>query len=151
MMDAKYVKLLESVIKMLDGREELEVKLHMVCRLLRSSIPGYDWVGFYMVVGDELVLGPFSGAPTEHTNIPFGEGICGQAAERKETYVVPYVSREENYLPCSPLVRSEIVVPIMVDGLIVGELDIDSHGEDTFTPGDREFLEAVCHNVARSL
>jgi len=125
-------------------------KLSEICTLLRCKIPHYDWVGFYIVKGNELVLGPFDGEPTEHVKIHFGEGICGQAAERKETFIVQDVSKETNYLSCSLKVKSEIVVPIFKDGKIVGELDIDSHTLSPFKSEDKEFLENVC-SIASSL
>lgn len=113
--------------------------------LMRNSIPGYDWVGFYLsdpVTPGTLVLGPFSGEPTEHVRIGFGRGICGRAAELGRTLVVDDVSRESEYLACSPEVRSEAVVPVFtVEGAVAGELDIDSHEQAAFTPADREFLE----------
>jgi len=97
--------------------------------LLVENVPHYDWVGFYLVdkAKKELVLGPFVGEPTEHVRIPFGRGICGQAAERRTTFVVQDVSKEGNYLACSPKVKSEIVIPLFKGGEIIGELDIDSH------------------------
>jgi GAF domain-containing protein len=125
----------------------LDHVLGEVCRLLKTEVPHYDWVGFYLTdpaAPRELVLGPFDGAPTEHVRIPFGTGICGQAAEREATFVIQDVRKETNYLSCSPTVRSEIVVPLMKDGRVLGELDIDSHAVAPFTPEDRAFLERVC-------
>ena len=97
----------------------------------------------------ELVLGPCVGTPTDHVKIPFGRGICGQAAEREETFIVQDVSKECNYLSCSISVKAEIVLPIFKDGRIVGELDIDSHRLSPFTDADRGFLEKVCKIVAQ--
>ncbi len=88
------------------------------------------------------------GAPTDHTRIPFGKGICGQAAATENTFIVQDVTLETNYLSCSPDVRSEIVVPILKDGVVVGELDIDSHALAPFTDQDQAFLDAVCAQVA---
>ena len=120
-----------------------------VCRLLKSGVDCYDWVGFYLVEADrELVLGPFAGEPTEHVRIAFGSGICGQAARRKETFLVQDVSCETNYLSCSPNVKAEIVVPILKGGKIAGELDIDSHRLSPFSDLDRDFLERVCRRLA---
>jgi GAF domain-containing protein len=129
-------------------------KLHAVCDMLKSVVPEYDWVGFYLVDGEnkrELVLGPYVGDPTDHVRIPFGQGICGQAAEREETFVVQDVSKEDNYLSCSINVKSEIVVPISKDGEIVGELDIDSHKLSPFTEEDKSFLTKVAELAARVL
>lgn len=124
--------------------------LSALCRFLAERFPRYSWVGFYIVEPGttELVLGPFVGEPTEHVRIPFGRGICGQAAERKETFVVQDVAQETNYLSCSPFVKSEIVIPVFADGAVAAELDIDSHLRGAFTPEDRAFLEAVAEAAA---
>ncbi len=128
-----------------------DAKLHAICALLHQCVAHYDWVGFYLVDPTrerELVLGPFVGAPTEHTRIAFGQGICGQAAETEMTFVIQDVTQETNYLSCSPHVKSEIVVPIFKDSVIVGELDIDSHTLAPFTKDDHVFLEQVAGLVA---
>ncbi|MFW6048564.1 MAG: GAF domain-containing protein [Candidatus Bipolaricaulota bacterium] len=128
-------------------------KLLEVVKLLREEVDHYDWVGFYVASPEdrELSLGPFSGAPTEHTEIVYGEGICGQAAERESTFIVDDVSDENNYLSCSPEVESEIVLPIFSNGDLVGELDIDSHQRGAFTDRDEEFLREVARLVSRLL
>ena len=124
--------------------------LQLICDLLRTEIPHYDWVGFYFRNGDkeELKLGPYSGAPTDHTIIPFGKGICGQVALSNENFVVPDVKAQDNYIACSISVKSEIVVPLFVDGKNIGQIDIDSNTTDPFTDADERFLEFVCHSVA---
>jgi len=126
-------------------------KLQKICNEMKDNITYYDWVGFYLADQSkkELTLGPFSGEPTEHTKIPFGIGICGQAAESREMFVIQDVAKETNYLSCSPKVKSEIVVPILKNDNIVGELDIDSHTISPFTDEDRKFLEQVCNTVAQ--
>jgi GAF domain-containing protein len=121
--------------------------LAAICALLHEEVTHYDWVGFYLVAPDDdrtLILGPYVGAPTDHTRIPFGKGICGQAADTEQPFIVQDVTRETNYLSCSPDVRSEIVIPMMKDGEVIGELDIDSHALAPFTDEDRAFLEQVC-------
>jgi GAF domain-containing protein len=125
-------------------------RLQRLCDLLRDRVPHYDWFGFYLTVPGrrELALGPFSGDPTEHTRIPFGRGICGQAAEREETFVVQDVSAVENYLSCSVHVQSEIVVPVFEDGRVIGEIDIDSHVREPFGDADNLFLESLAEKVA---
>ena len=88
--------------------------LQYICDILINNVSYYDWVGFYLVEGnDNIVLGPFAGEPTVHTKIKFGQGICGQAAKTKKIFIVTDVSKETNYLSCSPAVKSEIVLPIM--------------------------------------
>lgn len=125
-------------------------KMQQLCDFLKQSVPHFDWVGFYLTLpGDRmLVLGPFAGEPTEHTKIPFGRGICGQAAERRETFLVGDVASQTNYLACSVKVKAEIVVPIFRGNRVIGEIDIDSHTRDPFTGSDREFLEALAVRVA---
>jgi GAF domain-containing protein len=139
-------RLLSLAQRIVAGEGGRDAKLQRICELLQQEVDDYDWVGFYLVdsASRELVLGPFVGAPTEHTRIPFGRGICGQAAQRKETFVVQDVTQEGNYLSCSPRVRSEIVVPILKNGQVLGELDIDSHRLSPFDPSDTELLEAIC-------
>ena len=126
-------------------------KLQRLCVLLRDSVPHYQWVGFYLAEPEkrELVLGPFAGEPTEHVRIPYGRGICGQAAERLAPLLVQDVTKESNYLACSAKVKAEIVLPVLKDGRFVAELDIDSHQRAPFTPEDREFLEEVCAAAGR--
>jgi L-methionine (R)-S-oxide reductase len=121
-------------------------KLSAVCGLLKDRVPYYDWVGFYLVNSkkdQELVLGPYTGEPTEHTKIPFGRGICGQAAEIGETIIVSDVMAESNYLACNINVKSEIVVPIYHEGVMLGQIDIDSHTTSAFDESDRALLEMV--------
>ncbi len=126
-------------------------KLQNICKILKDKVPYYDWVGFYIAdeTKRELSLGPFAGETTEHTNIQFGKGICGQAASIRETFVVQDVSLETNYLSCSPKVKSEIVLPILKGDKFIGELDIDSHSVAPFSDDDERFLENVCNVVSQ--
>lgn len=125
-------------------------KMQAVCDLLRHELDRYDWVGFYKVVPGRRVLelGPYSGDATDHVSIPFGRGICGQVAMSQETIVVPDVGRQDNYLSCSPMVKSEIVVPIFAGGVFVAQLDIDSHSPEAFGTQDAEFLESLCSRMS---
>ena len=124
--------------------------LLQICQLLEANVPHYNWVGFYFKNGDknELKLGPYVGAPTDHTIIPFGKGICGQVALSNKNFVVPDVSAQDNYIACSITVKSEIVIPIFVNGENIGQIDIDSNTLDPFTEKDERFLEFVCEKVA---
>ena len=126
-------------------------KLKAVCHLLKNSCSYYSWVGFYAVDEEkpkELVLVSFEGEPTKHVRIPFGKGVCGRAALIGKTLVVQDVSKEMNYLSCSPKVKSEIVIPIFRNKEIVGELDIDSHVASAFTLDDQAFLENIAEMVS---
>ena len=142
--------ILDEVVRVLEGDGSPNEKLLYVCRTLQRGVPHYDWVGFYIVdPKDEgmLYLGPYVGAPTEHVRIPFGKGICGQAAARKEAFIIQDVAREDNYLSCSINVRSEIVIPVMDGDEVIGELDIDSHSISPFGQWDRALLERICDLV----
>ena len=128
----------------------VDQRLLEICQLLEKEVEHYNWVGFYFRNGDknELKLGPYVGAPTDHTIIPFGKGICGQVAVSNKNFVVPDVSAQDNYIACSITVKSEIVVPIFVNGDNIGQIDIDSNILDPFTEKDERFLEFVCEKVA---
>lgn len=137
--------------EILRGSGSRDDKLLAICQLLAREIDYYDWVGFYLVDPEkerELVLGPYVGDATDHVRIAFGQGICGQAAEREETFVIQDVRKEDNYLSCSIHVKSEIVVPIFKAGRVIGELDIDSHAVGPFTAEDQQYLEALCEDIA---
>ena len=139
--------LIPTVRSLADGPGDRDEKLLAVCTLIQESLPDYDWVGFYLVDHSQhrmLKLGPYVGAPTDHVYIPFGKGICGQAAETLETFVIDDVNAQSNYLACSVDVKSEIVVPIMKGEEFIGELDIDSHRLARFGPDDQAAMEAIC-------
>ncbi|MGP1992237.1 GAF domain-containing protein [Zobellia laminariae] len=129
----------------------VDERLLKLCELLKETIPHYDWVGFYFKNGnkEELKLGPYAGAPTDHVIIPFGKGICGQVAVSNENFVVPDVKAQDNYIACSITVKAEIVVPLFIDGENVGQIDIDSNTPDPFTDEDERFLEFVNTEVAK--
>jgi len=128
-----------------------EAKLQKICQLLDQEISYFNWTGFYFKNGDkeELILGPYVGAETDHTVIPFGKGICGQVAVSNETFVVPDVHEQDNYLSCSIDTKAEIVVPIIKNGENIGQIDIDSHTLNPFTAEDREMLEWLCDEIAK--
>ena len=118
--------------------------------MLKRERATYTWVGIYLLDGDELVLGPFVGKPSPHTRIPLGRGICGAAATEKATIVVDDVNADPRYLACSLETRSEIVVPIMLGGDVLGEIDIDSDLPAAFGADDRALLEQVAAAPARA-
>ena len=128
-----------------------DAAMQQVVRLLKDAMPAYTWVGIYVLDGDELVLGPFLGKPSPHTRIPLGRGICGAAATEKATIVVDDVNADPRYLACSIETKSEIVVPIMQDGTVFGEIDIDSDRPAAFTDDDRQLLERVAAVLAENL
>lgn len=130
-----------------------EEKLQSICDYLEKEISYYDWVGFYFKNGDkeELKLAQYTGEETEHTIIPFGKGICGQVAVSNSNFVVQDVNEQDNYISCGWKVKSEIVIPIFVNGANIGQIDIDSHTANTFSKDDEILLEYVCKQVATFL
>jgi L-methionine (R)-S-oxide reductase len=126
-------------------------KLLKICELLHQNIAYYNWVGFYFAnhSTQTLHLGPYVGAPTDHAVIPFGKGICGQVAVSNTNFVVPDVAAQDNYIACSFTVKSEIVVPLFVNGQNIGQIDIDSDVLNPFTAADERFLEFVNREVAK--
>lgn len=116
--------------------------------ILKQELSDYTWVGIYLLEGNELVLGPFLGKPSPHTRIPLGSGICGAAATQRATIVVDDVNADPRYLACSIETKSEIVVPIMDGGRVLGEIDIDSDRPAAFGAADRTLIEAVAALLA---
>lgn len=116
-----------------------------------NQVPTYNWVGIYLTRGPNLRLDAWSGpAPTVHTEIPAGKGICGWAAKTGKTEIVSDVSKDARYLQCFANTKAEIVVPIHHEGKVVGEIDIDSDIVGAFSSMDREFLEAVAAKISGS-
>ncbi len=140
-------KVTEIILNSEVSRDE---KLLNICKLLKDSIDYYNWVGFYFANHETkiLTLGPYVGEPTDHSVIPFGKGICGQVAVSNENFVVPDVAAQDNYIACSFTVKSEIVVPIFVNGTNIGQIDIDSHVLNPFSEADEQFLEFVNGKIA---
>lgn len=133
-----------------EGREAM----HYVCNLINNRLDYYDWVGFYMVSKTEdqmLELGPYVGEHTDHVKIPFGKGICGQTAETQETFLIGDVSAEDNYIACSIHVKSEIVVPMFKNDLMIGQIDIDSSVINAFNEADEIFLKEICSLISPSI
>lgn len=120
---------------------------------LDKEVSYYNWTGFYFMNDEkqQLEIGPYVGAYTDHTVIPYGRGICGQVAVSGKTFEVPDVHAQDNYLACSLATKSEIVVRIYKGENLVGQIDIDSHELDPFTQEDHDLLEAVANFVAQRL
>lgn len=147
-----FSKIEAEILSLIEAKLPPRERLQSLCAFLHVSLPGYDWFGFYIARRKErlLDLGPFVGEPTDHVLIPFGKGICGQAAEKGDIFVVDDVSTAPNYLACSLKVKSEIVVPVFAPGCreVAGEIDIDSHRIAAFGVADRAFLERLALRVA---
>ena len=113
-----------------------------------NTVENLNWAGFYLVEGNELILGPFQGE-IACTRIPCGKGVCGTSMERKETIVVPNVLEFPGHIACSSASRSEIVTPILKDGEVVAVIDIDSPIFNRFTDDDKDTLEKISKNLAK--
>jgi len=146
----EFTILLKLAGKLINSEGQQDDILGAICFLLKDEVKHYDWVGIYYGNNKtkKLTIGPYAGDPTEHVKIDYGQGICGQVAESLETFEVPDISQQDNYLSCSSTVKSEIVIPIMKKGKFVAQLDIDSHAVNPFTDDDREFLEKLCESLA---
>jgi len=150
-METAFIK--SNIDQIIEEQKSTEHTLQAICNLLASKIDYYDWVGFYFKNGNknELKLSKYTGEPTEHTIIPFGKGICGQVAESNQNFVVQDVAAQDNYISCGWKVKSEIVIPIFVDGKNIGQIDIDSHTVHAFSQEDEKLLEYICQKVATIL
>lgn len=141
----KYESLLPQISALVTGEPDLVANLANVSAALKSVFD-FFWVGFYLVKGDELVLGPFQG-PIACTRIQKGKGVCGQSWEKNETIVVPDVNQFPGHIACSTASQSEIVVPVRRNGKVIGVLDIDSDSINSFDEVDRKYLEQLLINL----
>lgn len=144
----RYEALLPQIASVVEDEPDLIANMANVAAMLHETF-GFWWTGFYRVVGDQLVLGPFQG-PMACTRIRKGRGVCGTAWAEERTQVVPDVDLFPGHIACSSASRSEIVVPLWQDGQVVGVLDIDSAELATFDEVDRHWLEQVVQLLSRS-
>jgi L-methionine (R)-S-oxide reductase len=141
----QYKSLLPQINALIEGEPDLVANLANVCGALKEQF-GWFWVGFYLVKQDQLVLGPFQG-PVACTRINKGRGVCGASWAKAETLIVPDVEKFPGHIACSSLSRSEIVVPLIKDGIVWGVLDVDSELLDQFDETDKIFLEKIVSNI----
>ncbi len=137
----RYALLTRQIEAVVAGETDMIARMANVASMIHHTF-GFWWTGFYRVVGNELILGPFQGA-LACTRIAFGRGVCGTAWREERTIVVPDVEQFEGHIACSSASRSEIVVPIRQGGQIIGVLDIDSRELATFDSIDQEWLEQI--------
>ena len=137
----KYKELYKQLASLLEGESDQIANMANMAALIHETF-GFWWTGFYIVKGEQLVLGPFQG-PIACTRIPYGKGVCGTSWQRQETIVVPDVHEFPGHIACSSLSRSEIVVPIFSNNEVYAVLDIDSKELATFDETDKEWLEKI--------
>ena len=140
-MMTDYKQICEELRALTEGVPHLIANLANASALLFERLEGINWAGFYLLTGEQLVLGPFQGRPA-CIEIAVGKGVCGSAVARRETLVVPDVHAFPGHIACDAASLSEIVVPLTVNGCVVGVLDIDSPHLARFDENDREGLEA---------
>ncbi|HDR7780021.1 GAF domain-containing protein [Bacillus sp. FSL M8-0063] len=144
----------ETVIKQLDalltGEPNVVANLSNASALLNQFLDRVNWVGFYVTEGNQLVLGPFQGMPA-CVRIPFGRGVCGAAAETKTTQLVADVHQFPGHIACDSASNSEIVVPIVKEGTVIGVLDIDSPEKNRFDEVDQRYLEKFVETLLKHI
>ena len=152
-MTATQEELIREFQAFANGASTAQSVMERISHRLHEKMARYNWVGFYLVDPSDsnvLLVGPFAGSFTPNARIPLNTGLCGAAASGRQTVVVHDVSKDSRYLAGSALVKSEIVVPIIVKGKLVAELDIESYFEGTFTRSEQDFVEA-CAAIAGAL
>jgi GAF domain-containing protein len=140
--EEQYENLIPQLKALVEGEQNSIANLANITAALKETFH-FFWVGFYIVDGDELVLGPFQG-PIACTRIRKGKGVCGAAWEQQQTLVVPDVDAFPGHIACSSISKSEIVVPIFKNGHVVGVLDVDSENYNTFDADDAHYLNQIC-------
>ncbi|MCC2604376.1 GAF domain-containing protein [Planctobacterium marinum] len=145
-----YDELAQEAEAILAGESDMIANLANVASLVWNKLPSVNWAGFYLLKGDELVLGPFMGKPA-CVRIPVGRGVCGAAAKTKFPQVVEDVHEFEGHIACDHASNSEIVIPVMVNGALIGVLDLDSPEKARFDKMDLVGLQKVVKIVEAAL
>ena len=145
--EEKYALLYKQVASLVESESDSIANMANVAAMIHETFR-FWWTGFYRVIGEELVLGPFRG-PLACSRIAYGRGVCGTAWKEQRTQVVPDVEQFPGHIACSSASRSEIVVPILKDGVVIGVLDVDSEYLATFDETDALWLEKVAQLIAK--
>jgi GAF domain-containing protein len=154
--EEKYKQLLPQIKALVEGEPDFIANLANICAVLKYNMDGFFWVGFYLIKGDELVLGPFQG-PVACTRIKIPQGVCGTAIKEKRTIIVDDVNKFSGHIACNADSKSEIVMPIYSNvaapftgatSEIFGVLDVDSDSYSNFDSVDAKYLEEICEIVS---
>lgn len=143
--EEKYKELVEDIRAIIDGESDIIAIMSNIAAEIHQTMR-FWWTGFYRVIGDELVLGPFQG-PIACMHIAYGRGVCGTSWKKAETIIVPDVEQFPGHIACSSQSKSEIVVPVFShdeEKKVIAVLDIDSEHLSTFDETDRKYLEEIC-------
>ena len=149
-MNINYTLLTRQLEGLLEDESDLLANSANLVGLLFAEIPHINWLGIYVLRGNELVLGPFQGNPA-CVRIPLGQGVCGTAAQRMESILVENVHDFDGHISCDPASVSEVVVPLVSAGKVIGVLDVDSPQKGRFTADDQHGLELVCERFVQLL
>lgn len=142
---SQYDSILPQISSLIDGESDQIANMANICAALKEQF-NFFWVGFYMIKDDELVLGPFQG-PVACTRIKIGKGVCGSAWEQKKTIIVPDVDLFPGHIACSSASKSEIVIPIIRNGNVIGVLDVDSAELNSFDETDADYLQQILDRI----
>lgn len=142
--------LLPTVESVVSSEPDMIANMANIAALLFEALPDINWSGFYLWKEDQLVLGPFQGR-LACTRIPLGKGVCGTVAAQKTTLVVPDVHAFPGHIACDAASESEIVIPVLKDGALIGVLDIDSPIKNRFQDADRILLEKIVSALEKTL
>lgn len=143
--EEQYLSIIPQIQALIEGEQDLIANLANVCAALKEQF-GFFWVGFYLIKEDTLVLGPFQG-PVACTRIAKGKGVCGAAWEQEKTLIVPDVDAFPGHIACSSLSKSEIVIPVIRNGEVLGVLDVDSQDLDQFDDTDSRYLQNILDGI----
>lgn len=149
-LTSAYQDLVQQARGLLAGQQHRIANAANLSALIYHGLPDLNWAGFYFLEGGELIVGPFQGQPA-CVRIELGKGVCGTAATTRATQRVADVHAFEGHIACDPASRSEIVVPLILDGHVIGVLDIDSPVADRFTEADQAGVEALAEVYVKSL
>ena len=143
--ESQYDSILPQISSLIDGESDQIANMANICAALKEQF-NFFWVGFYMIKDDELVLGPFQG-PVACTRIKIGKGVCGSAWGQKKTIIVPDVDLFPGHIACSSASKSEIVIPIIRNGNVIGVLDVDSAELNSFDETDADYLQQILDRI----
>jgi L-methionine (R)-S-oxide reductase len=149
-LTSAYQDLVQQARGLLAGQQHRIANAANLSAIIFNGLPDLNWAGFYFLEGDELIVGPFQGQPA-CVRIEMGKGVCGTAAATRSTQRVADVHAFEGHIACDPASRSEIVVPLILDGHVIGVLDIDSPLANRFDQADQTGIEALADVYVRSL
>ena len=150
-MDGERRQLIDNVrIAITSKKSEAEI-LKTAVEIIDDFSDGYSWTGVYIMKDGVLEVGPYVGPETPHTRIPLNSGICGAAASQKKSIIVEDVTADPRFLACSPHTKSEIVVPLMDGGMVLGEIDIDSNQRGFFSSDDKKMFEEIAATIVSRL